>query len=50
MKPIRIYCGICGVRAFRGSDVVEIPERACKEVVSTIRIDQGSELVSRNLD
>ena len=37
---------------FRGSDVVEILERACKEVgfPATIRVDQGSEFVSRDLD
>jgi putative transposase len=37
---------------FRGSDVVEILERACKEVgfPATIRVDQGSEFASRDLD
>lgn len=37
---------------FRGSDVVAILERACKEVgfPATIRVDQGSEFVSRDLD
>ncbi len=37
---------------FRGSDVVEVLERACKEVgfPATIRVDQGSEFVSRDLD
>lgn len=38
--------------SFRGSDVVAILERACKEVrfPATIRVDQGSEFVSRDLD
>lgn len=37
---------------FRGSDVVEALERACKEVgfPATIRVNQGSEFVSRDLD
>ncbi|MDA9537052.1 transposase, partial [Bradyrhizobium sp. CCBAU 21362] len=37
---------------FRGTDVVEVLERACKEVgfPATIRVDQGSEFVSRDLD
>jgi putative transposase len=37
---------------FRGTDVVEILERVCKEVgfPATIRVDQGSEFVSRDLD
>ncbi|WP_461357528.1 IS3 family transposase [Bradyrhizobium sp. USDA 4454] len=37
---------------FRGSDVAEVLERACKEVgfPATIRVDQGSEFVSRDLD
>ncbi|OAF17052.1 transposase [Bradyrhizobium centrolobii] len=37
---------------FRGSDVVAVLERVCKEVgfPATIRVDQGSEFVSRDLD
>jgi putative transposase len=37
---------------FRGTDVVEILERVCKEVgfPATIRVDQGTEFVSRDLD
>jgi putative transposase len=37
---------------FRGTDVVEILEGVCKEVgfPATIRVDQGSEFVSRDLD
>ncbi len=37
---------------FRSTDVVEVLERACKEVgfPATIRVDQGSEFVSRDLD
>ncbi|MEY9181325.1 transposase InsO family protein [Bradyrhizobium sp. USDA 326] len=37
---------------FRGTDVVEVLERVCKEVglPATIRVDQGSEFVSRDLD
>jgi len=37
---------------FRGTDVVEVLEGACKEVglPATIRVDQGSEFVSRALD
>jgi putative transposase len=37
---------------FRGTDVVEIPERICNEVgfPATIRVDQGTEFVSRDLD
>jgi putative transposase len=37
---------------FRGTDVVEILEGVCKEVgfPATIRVDQGSEFVSRELD
>ncbi|MEY9278822.1 transposase InsO family protein [Bradyrhizobium yuanmingense] len=37
---------------FRGGDVVAILERACKEVgfPATIRVDQGSEFVSHDLD
>ena len=37
---------------FRGTEVVEVLERACKEVgfPATIRVDQGSEFVSRDLD
>ncbi|WP_404655230.1 integrase core domain-containing protein [Bradyrhizobium sp. USDA 336] len=38
--------------SFRSSDVVAILESACKEVgfPATIRVDQGSEFVSRDLD
>lgn len=38
--------------SFRGADVVAILERACMEVgfPATIRVDQGSEFVSRDLD
>ena len=38
--------------AFRGTDVVEILERVCNEVgfPATIRVDQGTEFVSRDLD
>ncbi|GGI31267.1 hypothetical protein GCM10010987_63570 [Bradyrhizobium guangdongense] len=37
---------------FRGADVVAVLERACKEAgfPATIRVDQGSEFVSRDLD
>ncbi|MGY4498132.1 hypothetical protein ACVWYH_002063 [Bradyrhizobium sp. GM24.11] len=37
---------------FRGSNVVAIPETAWKEVgfPATIRVDQGSEVVSRDFD
>ena len=37
---------------FRGTDVVEILERVCMEMgfSATIRVDQGTELVSRDLD
>ena len=37
---------------FRGTDVVEILERVCNEVgfPATIRVDQGTEFVSRDLD
>jgi putative transposase len=37
---------------FRGTDVVEILEGVCKQVgfPATIRVDQGSEFVSRELD
>src|SRR5271165_170585 len=37
---------------FRGTDVVEVLERVCNEVgfPATIRVDQGSEFVSRDLD
>jgi putative transposase len=37
---------------FRGSDVVAILERVCKEggFPATIRVDQGTEFVSRDLD
>lgn len=37
---------------FRGTDVVEVLERVCNEVgfPETIRVDQGSEFVSRDLD
>lgn len=37
---------------FRGIDVVEMLERVCNEVgfPETIRVDQGSEFVSRDLD
>jgi putative transposase len=37
---------------FRGTDVVEILERVCNEVgfPATIRVDQGTEFVSRELD
>ena len=37
---------------FRGSDVVAILEGVCNEVgfPATIRVDQGSEFVSRDLD
>lgn len=37
---------------FRGTDVVEVLERACKEVgfPAIICVDQGSEFVSRELD
>jgi putative transposase len=37
---------------FRGADVVEVLERVCKEIgfPATIRVDQGSEFVSRDLD
>jgi putative transposase len=38
--------------AFRGIDVVEVLERVCNEVgfPATIRVDQGTEFVSRDLD
>ena len=38
--------------SFRGADVVEMLERVCQEVgfPTTIRVDQGSEFVSRDLD
>lgn len=38
--------------SFRGTDVVEILERVCNEVgfPATIRVDQGTEFVSRDLD
>ena len=37
---------------FRGTDVVKVLERVCNEVgfPATIRVDQGSEFVSRDLD
>jgi putative transposase len=37
---------------YRGEDVVEALERACKAIgyPKTIRVDQGSEFISRNLD
>ncbi|MDA9535718.1 transposase [Bradyrhizobium sp. CCBAU 21362] len=37
---------------FRGTDVVDVLERLCNEVglPATIRVDQGSEFVSRELD
>lgn len=37
---------------FRGTDVVEVLERVCNEVglPATIRVDQGSEFVSCDLD
>jgi putative transposase len=37
---------------FRGADVAEILERVCNEVgfPATIRVDQGTEFVSRDLD
>jgi putative transposase len=37
---------------FRGTDVVELLERVCSEVgfPATIRVDQGTEFVSRDLD
>ena len=37
---------------FRGADVVAVLERVCKEVgfPATIRVDQGTEFVSRDLD
>jgi putative transposase len=37
---------------FRGIDVVEVLERVCNELgfPKTIRVDQGSEFVSRDLD
>ncbi len=37
---------------FRGTDVVEVLERVCNEVgfSATIRVDQGSEFVSRGVD
>src|SRR4051812_43843489 len=37
---------------FRGTDVVEVLERVCNEVgfPATIRVDQGTEFVSRDLD
>jgi putative transposase len=37
---------------FSGADVVEVLERVCRErgFPSTIRVDQGSEFVSRDLD
>jgi putative transposase len=38
--------------SYRGSDVVETLERVCREVgyPKTIRVDQGSEFISRDLD
>jgi putative transposase len=38
--------------SFRGTDVVEVLERDCSEVgfPATIRVDQGTEFVSRDLD
>ena len=38
--------------AYRGADVVATLERVCKEMgyPSAIRVDQGSEFVSRDLD
>ena len=37
---------------FRGTDVVDVLERVCNEVgfPATIRVDQGTEFVSRDLD
>src|SRR5947208_5514215 len=37
---------------FRGADVVEVLERVCRQVgfPATIRVDQGTEFVSRDLD
>lgn len=37
---------------FRGTDVVEVLERVCREMgfPATIRVDQGTEFVSRDLD
>ena len=38
--------------SFRGADVVEVLERVCGEIgfPATIRVDQGTEFVSRDLD
>lgn len=38
--------------SYRGEDVVETLERVCKEIgcPETIRVDQGSEFISRDLD
>ena len=38
--------------SFRGTDVVEVPERVGREMglPATIRVDQGTEFVSRDLD
>ncbi|MBB4373006.1 hypothetical protein GGD63_005821 [Bradyrhizobium sp. cir1] len=49
MKPIRIYCGICGceLRQRRREDTGKGLKRSG---MSTIRIEQGSELAWRNLD
>ncbi len=37
---------------FRGADVVEVLEEVCRQVgfPATIRVDQGTEFVSRDLD
>ncbi|KRQ16267.1 transposase [Bradyrhizobium manausense] len=46
------YFQILVLRKPCGTDVVEVLERACKEVgfPATIRVDQGSEFVSRDVD
>ncbi|MDR6306063.1 transposase InsO family protein [Nitrobacter vulgaris] len=38
--------------SFRGADVVEVLEEVCRQVgfPATIRVDQGTEFVSRDLD
>lgn len=51
-RIVLLLAGLAARFTFRGSNVVAIPETAWKEVgfLATIRVDRGSDVVSRDFD